>query len=120
MSRRRIPGAGDVYWIDPNPVAEREMRDRHRFVVVTPKEINALGVAMAVPVASAGVVARNMGLTVPISGHDTSGVAVCNQVRSFDIEERMRNGTARYIETLDPRTTAHIVARLVSVIDPDG
>ncbi len=32
----------------------------------------------------------------------------------------MRNGTARYIETLDPHTTAHIVARLVSVIDPGG
>ena len=31
MSRRRIPGAGDMDWIDPNPVAGREMRDRQRF-----------------------------------------------------------------------------------------
>lgn len=119
MIRRRIPGAGDVYWIDPNPVAGREMRDRHRFVVVTPKEINALGVAMAVPVTSGGAFARNMGLTVPISGHETSGVAVCNQIRSLDIEARERNGSARYIETLDTHTTRHIVARVVSVIDPD-
>jgi len=46
-------------------------------------------------------------------------VAVCNQIRSFDIEARERNGSARYIETLDTHTTRHIVARVVSVIDPD-
>ena len=46
MMRRRIPGAGDVYWIDPNPIAGRKMRDRHRFVIITQKQINALGVAV--------------------------------------------------------------------------
>ena len=75
MIRRRIAGAGDVYWIDPNPIAGREIRDRHRFVIITQKEINALGVAMAVPVTGGGAFARNMGLTVAISGHDTLGVA---------------------------------------------
>ena len=40
MARRRVPGQGDVYWIDPNPVVGREMRDRHRFVVITPAEIS--------------------------------------------------------------------------------
>ena len=101
MIRRRIPQRGDVYWIDPNPVAGREMKDRHRFVVITPQEINALGVAMTVPITTGGQFARDTGLTVPITGHDTSGVAVCNQVRTFDIEAREKNGSARYIETLD-------------------
>ncbi len=50
MIRRRIPQRGDVYWIDPNPIAGREVRDRHRFVVITLKEINALGVSVTVPV----------------------------------------------------------------------
>ena len=45
MARRRPPQPGDVYWIDPNPISGREMKDRHRFVVITPKEINALGIA---------------------------------------------------------------------------
>ena len=40
MIRRRAPLQGDVYWVNPNPVAGREMKDRHRFVVITPKEIN--------------------------------------------------------------------------------
>lgn len=120
MVRHRPVGPGDVFWIDPNPVAGREMRDRHRFVVITPREINALGVAMTVPVTTGGGFARNMGLAVAIAGHDTRGVAVCNQVRSFDLDARMRAGSARYIETLDEATTNEIVSRVLSVIDPDG
>jgi len=116
--RRRIARRGDVYWVDPNPVAGREMKNRHRFVVITPQEINALGVAMLVPVTSGGALARATGLTVPITGHDTSGVAVCNQVRSFDLQAREQAGTARYVETLDAPTIDEIVARVVSVIDP--
>lgn len=120
MPRGRHPRPGDVYWIDPNPVAGREMQDRHRFVVITPTQINALGVAMTVPVTTGGSFARNLGLTVVISGHDTNGVAVCNQVRTFDIEARVRAGTARYVERLDQATTDEIVSRVLSVIDPDG
>jgi len=55
---------------------------------------------------------------VPILGHDTHGVAVCNQVRSFDLDAREKAGSARFIETLDPSTMAEIVNRVVSVIDP--
>ena len=117
-ARRRQACAGDVYWIDPNPVAGREIRDRHRFVVITPESINRLGIAMTVPITSGGVFARNLGIAVPIMGHDTQGVAVCNQVRSFDLEARVRNGSARYVESLDVTTTDEIVNRVLSVIDP--
>ncbi len=50
MIRRKVAYPGDVYWIDPNPVAGREMKDNHCFVVLTPTGINALGVLMAVPI----------------------------------------------------------------------
>ena len=87
MARRRHPRPGDVYWIDPNPVAGREMKDRHRFVVITPTAINALGVAMTVlnlvlnviliegvgPIPSFGTAGAAMG-TVIASGL----VAVCS------------------------------------------
>lgn len=118
MIRSRIPQRGDVYWIDPNPVAAGRMKDHHRFVVVTPREINALGVSMTVPITSGGAFARDTGLTVPITGHDTTGAAVCNQARSIDIEARERSGGARYVETLDAVTTDEIVSRVISVIDP--
>ena len=120
MIKRRVARRGDIYWVDPNPVNGRELKDRHRFVVITPEAINRLGVAMLVPVVSGGALARATGLTVAISGHDTTGVAVCNQVRTFDLEARERTGTARYIETVDATTINEIVARVVSVIDPAG
>jgi mRNA interferase ChpB len=94
------------------------MKDRHRFVVITLGEINALGVAMTVPITSGGAFARASGLTVPILGHDTHGVAVCNQVRTFDLEAREKAGSARFVEALDPPTMAEIVNRVISVIDP--
>jgi mRNA interferase ChpB len=118
MVRGSVPRRGDIYWIDPNPVSGREMKDRHRFVVITPTEINALGVCMTVPVTTGGAFTRNVGLAVSIMGHETTGVAVCNQVRSFDIEARTRSGSARFVEKLDPTTTDEIVARVLSVIDP--
>lgn len=118
MVRRQPPQRGDVYWIDPNPVAGREMMNRHRFVVITPREINALGVSMTVPVTSGGHFSRNMGLAVAITGHETNCVAVCNQVRSFDIEQRVRDGTAKFIERLDDVTMSDIVDRVISAIDP--
>jgi mRNA interferase ChpB len=120
MVRSSVPRRGDVYWIDPNPVAGREMKDRHRFVVITPREINALGVSMTVPISTGGAFSRNVGLAVPVAGHDTTGVAVCNQVRSFDIEARVRAGSARFIEALDDATIGEIVARVVSAIDPES
>lgn len=118
MNTRRVPALGDVYWIDPNPVAGREMQNRHRFVVITPAAINKLGIAMTVPMTSGDAFARLTGLTVPVMGHDTTGVAVCNQVRSFDIQARVAAGTARYIETLDTATAQDIAQRVISVIDP--
>jgi mRNA interferase ChpB len=120
MVRSDVPRRGDVYWIDPNPVAGREMKDRHRFVVITPRQINALGVSITVPVTTGGTFSGNVGLAVAISGHDTTGVAVCNHVRSFDIVARVRAGSARFIETLNRTTMDEIVARVVSAIDPEA
>ena len=75
---------------------------------------------MTVPVTIGGAFSRDVGLAVPITGHETSGVAVCNQVRSFDIDARVRAGSARYVETLDQATADEIAARVVSAIDPDA
>jgi len=118
MSRHRIPQRGDIYLINPNPQAGREMKDLHRFIVITPKEINKLGLSMTVPITSGGAFSRTNGLTVPIMGYHTTGVAICNQVRSFDIEERVRTKTANYVETVDKNLIDEIVNRVISVIDP--
>jgi len=110
---------GEVYWINPNPSVGREIKGRHRFVVITPKAINLLGSITTVPVTSGGNFSRITGVTVPISGHDTIGVALCNQVYAYDINARIKAGTAKYIETLDQSLVDEILDRVVSILDPE-
>lgn len=118
MVRSNVPKLGDVFLVDLNPVVGNEMKDDHRCVVITPREINSIGMCLTVPITTGGVFTRKAGLAVNISGHKTTGVALCNQVRALDIMERVRLKTARYVDTLDTATIDEIVARVVSMIDP--
>ncbi|WP_416408384.1 type II toxin-antitoxin system PemK/MazF family toxin [Agrobacterium rosae] len=118
MVRSNVPKRGDVFLIDLNPVVGNEMKDEHRCVVITPKEINAVGLCLVIPITTGGMFTRRAGLAVNISGHKTTGVALCNQVRSLDIVGRIAQKKASYIETLDDATMQDIVARVVSMIDP--
>jgi len=61
---------------------------------------------------------QSAGLTVPIRGDRILGVAVCNQVRTFDLTARVQAGSARFVERIDEAATEEIVARMLSVIDP--
>ncbi|HTM63652.1 MAG TPA: type II toxin-antitoxin system PemK/MazF family toxin [Gammaproteobacteria bacterium] len=114
----KVPERGDIYHIDPDPKESRDAKGRERFIVVTRSEINRLGVAITVPVSTSTSFAKATGLTVAIHGYDTTGVAICNKVRSFDIENRVRQGSARFIESLDDSLMREIINRVVSVIDP--
>lgn len=118
MVRSNIPKRGDIFLVDLNPVVGNEMKDEHRCVVITPREINAVGLCLVIPITTGGMFTRRAGLAVNISGHKTTGVALCNQIRSLDIVGRMALKKAKYIETLDDATIAEIVARVVSMIDP--
>ncbi len=118
MTRPSPIERGDVYWIDPNPVAGREMRNRHPFVVITSAAINELGLVMTVPVTAAGAYAKARGLTVAIHGKHIVGLAVCNQIRTFDLSARVRARSARFVERIDESASNEIVARVLSVIDP--
>ena len=118
MAVTKIPQQGDVYWIDLDSISGQEMLKKHRFMVITPEEINALGVSMLVPITGPGALSQKMGLVVPLMGRDTLEVAVCNQIRSFDLQARVQKGLAGYVESLEPSLVADIVTRVLSVIDP--
>ncbi|PYE86659.1 type II toxin-antitoxin system PemK/MazF family toxin [Phyllobacterium leguminum] len=118
MVRSNVPKRGDVFLVDLNPVVGNEMRDDHRCVVITPREINLVGMCLTVPITTGGGFTRKAGLAVNISGHKTTGVALCNQVRALDLMERVKRKTAKLVDTLDTSTTDEIVARVVSMIDP--
>lgn len=115
----RIPTRGDVYWINPNPTVSKELKDVHRFIVISPTEFNRLNSVITVPVTTGGNFARANGVTVPITGYDTSGVALCNAIRSFDLSARIKNGAAKFVETLGPEIVDAIIDRVVSILDPE-
>lgn len=83
-----------VLLVDLNPVVDNEMRDDHRCVVIIPREINLVGMCLTVPIAAGGALTRKLGLAVNISGHKSTGVALCNQVRAVDILELVKQKTA--------------------------
>jgi mRNA interferase ChpB len=116
--RPKIPKRGEIYSINPNPTAGRETMDRHYWIVVTPEAINVHGVSIAAVISTVAQGARAAGLTVPVSGGGVTGVAVCNQVRSFDIRARIADGSASYTGEAEPAVAAEIAARVASVIDP--
>lgn len=118
MIKQHIPERGDVYLIDPDTEAGRGMKSRHRFIVITRSEINQLGIASTVPVSTGTAFSHAPGLTVAIHGYNTIGVAVCNQVRTFDIADKMRQGSAKFVERLNDSIMMEIINRVVSIIDP--
>ena len=115
----RIPKRGDVYWINPNPTIGKELKDMHRFIVISPTEINRLNSVITVPVTTGGNFTRMNGMTVPITGYDTMGVALCNAIRAFDLSARITKGTAKFVETLGPEIVDAIIDRVVSILDPE-
>lgn len=120
MVRSPVPDRGDVYLVDLNPVVGSELRDPHRCVVITRREINAVGPCLVAPVTTGGMQARRVGLAVNVTGHETNGVVLCNQLRSLDLVARVAQKRARFAGRLDAVTMEEIVARVVSMIDPEA
>ena len=116
--RPKVPKRGEIYAINPNPVVGREMRDRHYWIVLTPEAVNVHGLAIAVVISTVAAGARAAGLTVSIMADGVTGVAICTQVRSFDLWARIADGSASLAAIADPVTVGEIAARVASLIDP--
>ena len=95
----------------------RTSLDTHRCAVISPREVNVLGMCLTVVVTTGVQFARKAGLAVNITAHETNGVALCDHVRSFDILSRIRQKTARYIDTLDGDAVDELVAKVVGIIE---
>jgi mRNA interferase ChpB len=84
-------------------------------LIVSSDEFNRLSrMPIVVPITSGGAFARNAGFAVSLVGlgTTTTGVALCNQVRSLDVIAR--NG--RKLETLPVAITAEVLARLSTIL----
>ena len=67
-------------------------------ILVSAATFNALGVQLVAPITHGGHFARHRGFAVELTNTQTTGVILCNQLRTVDIAAR--NG--RWVESKHP------------------
>lgn len=116
----RIPQKGEIWYLDPDPTAEHELRSPHYFIVISEQALNkALGVAICCPISTGSNVARSNSVTVVVDGNNTqsgfvTGVVLCHQVRALDVIAQK----AKYKTTAEPYLIDEVVMKLIDLIDP--
>lgn len=116
----RVPKKGDIWYVDPDPTAGRELRNPHYFIVISEQVLNqALGVAICCPISSGGNAARSQSVTVALDGASTksgklTGVILCHQIRSLNLNAR----NAKFATVAESYLVDEVVMKLVDLIDP--
>jgi mRNA interferase MazF len=88
-----VPQRQDVIWIDCNPQAGGEMRDRHPMLVLSPGDFNArTGLVIGLPMTTADYNASNPFAVAagPVRGRKAGKTSwvLCHQPKSFDWRAR--------------------------------
>ncbi|MEE4204638.1 MAG: type II toxin-antitoxin system PemK/MazF family toxin [Halieaceae bacterium] len=90
-----VPSRRDVIWIDCNPQAGREMRDRHPLLVLSPKAFNAkTSLVIGLPMTTAAYNASNpFAVALGAAGRshvdrEKTTYVLCHQPKSFDWRAR--------------------------------
>ena len=116
MVRRVKFERGDIVSVNLEPALGREQKGEHRPVLVLSTSVfNMMGVVLIAPITQGGDFTRHAGFAVPLSGSGTKtqGVALVNQIRMLDLEER----GARKIETAPDFVIDDALARLQAITD---
>ena len=103
---------GSIYFVDLDPTAGREQRGYRPIIIVSPAAFNALGVQLVAPITNGGNFARHRGFAVPLTNTKTTGVILCNQLRTIDIGAR--NG--RLVEQAPDDVIDEMLARVATLI----
>ena len=112
---KRVPGRGDIWHLDLEPVRGSEQRGARPVLVLTREAFNRRGLMMACPVTQGGAYARDAGFAVPLSGSgsETQGVVLTHQARMLD----WSSGSPRFIETLPNFVVDDALARLGALLE---
>ncbi|MGQ0593314.1 MAG: type II toxin-antitoxin system PemK/MazF family toxin [Gammaproteobacteria bacterium] len=112
----RIPGRGEIWHVNLNPVARKEHKKGFRPVlVVSDKEFNRSGLVLICPVTRGGKQARFAGFAVSLmsTGTETQGVVMCNQPRTIDDAAR----AARFVEDVPDHVVDEVLARRQTLLE---
>ena len=115
----RVPGRQDVIWIDCNPQANREMRDRHPFLVLSPRSFNErTSLMIGVPMTTAQYNAdKAFAVAIgPAKGSKAgkTSYVLCHQPKSFDW--RVRRASPHPFKRIPEATFAEVCARLNQIV----
>ena len=88
-ARDWVPERRDIIWIDCNPQADREMKNVHPLLVLSPREFNArTGIVIGLPMTTADYNRTNP-FAVPFSGpKNVESFILTHQPKSFDWRQR--------------------------------
>ncbi len=103
---------GDIWNVDLEPTRGREQQGSRPVLVVSTDVFNRMGLPLVAPITRGGSFARNAGFAVPLSGCKTDGVALCNQLRSIDLEAR----GARRVERAPEEVLDDVAARIAAIV----
>jgi mRNA interferase MazF len=114
-----VPERQEIIWIDCNPQAGREMRDRHPFLVLSPRAFNErTSLVIGLPMTTAPYNASNpfavaVGMAVGAKSDKTSYV-LCHQPKSFDW--RIREAAAHPMSSLSDARFAEVCGVLNQIV----
>jgi len=110
----RLPGRGEIWHVNLNPVAGKEQQGSRPVLMVSEKEFNRSGLALVCPVTQGGHQARFAGFAVSLmdTGTETQGVVMCNQPRTIDYAAR----AARFVEDVPDHVIDDVLARLQTLL----
>jgi mRNA interferase MazF len=114
-----VPERQDVVWIDCNPQAGREMRDRHPFLVLSPSQFNArTALVIGLPMTTADYNADNpFAIAVGKAGGkkaSKTSYVLCHQPKSFDW--RVRDAAPHPLKRLADARFAEVCAVLNQIV----
>ena len=103
---------GDIYMVNLEPTAGQEQRGHRPVLIVSPDDYNKAFAPLVCPITSGGQYARDRGFAVPLTGGKTTGVVLCNQMRTLDVKAR----GGKRVETADTRTIEQVLWKLQAIV----
>jgi mRNA interferase MazF len=110
VARKYVPGRGDIVWLDFDPQLGHEQKGRRPALVLSPASYNGkIGLALFCPITSHE---KGYPFEVGIRGEKINGVALSDQIKSFD----WRGRKVKFIAKAKDSEMAEIIENVKALI----
>jgi mRNA interferase MazF len=111
MSTTYVPERGDIVWLDFTPQTGHEQAGRRPAVVLSPLTYNQrAGLMICVPITNQ---VKGYPFEVQLTGYTTTGVALADQIKSFDWRARRAERKGQ----TTPEELVEIMGKIKALLD---